>query len=67
MRITATIQGSLTEYMAAEVRAGEKAVTTGVKQVTDGLKLAMRRQVTSAGLGQRLANTWRGKVYRRGK
>ena len=67
MRITAAIQGSLSEYMAAEVRAAETAVTTGVKQATDGLKLAMRRQVTSAGLGQRLANTWRGKVYPQGQ
>jgi hypothetical protein len=67
MRITAAIQGSLTEYMAAEVRAAEKAVTVGVKQATDGLKLSMRRQVASAGLGQRLANTWRGKVYPQGQ
>jgi hypothetical protein len=67
MRLTAAIQGSLSAYMAAEVRAGEKAVTAGVKQATDGLKLAMRRQVTSAGLGQRLANTWRGKVYPQGQ
>jgi hypothetical protein len=67
MRITAAIQGSLSEYMAAEVRAAEKAVTVGVKQATDGLKLSMRRQVTSAGLGQRLANTWRGKVYPQGQ
>ena len=67
MRITAAIQGSLTEYMAAEVRAAEKAVTVGVKQATDGLKLSMRRQVTSAGLGQRLGNTWRGKVYPQGQ
>ena len=67
MRITAAIQGSLSEYMATEVRAAEKAVTSGVKQATDGLKLAMRRQVTSAGLGQRLANTWRGKVYPQGQ
>jgi len=67
MRITAAIQGSLAEYMAAEVRAAETAVTSGVKQATDGLKGAMRRQVTSAGLGQRLANTWRGKVYPQGQ
>lgn len=67
MKFTAAIQGSLTDYMAAEVRAAENAVTAGVKQATDGLKLAMRRQVTSAGLGQRLANTWRGKVYPQGQ
>ena len=67
MRLTAAIQGSLTEYMAVEVRAAETAVTAGVKQATDGLKLSMRRQVTSAGLGQRLANTWRGKVYPQGQ
>jgi hypothetical protein len=67
MRITAAIQGSLAEYMAAEVQAAEKAVTVGVKQATDGLKLSMRRQVASAGLGQRLANTWRGKVYPQGQ
>jgi len=67
MKFTAAIQGSLTETMAAEVRAAETAVTAGVKQATDGLKGAMRRQVTSAGLGQRLANTWRGKVYPQGQ
>jgi len=67
MKFTAAIQGSLTETMAAEVRAAETAVTAGVKQATDGLKGAMRRQVISAGLGQRLANTWRGKVYPQGQ
>jgi hypothetical protein len=53
--------------MAAELRAAERAVTAGVHEATDGLKGELRRQITSAGLGTRLANTWRGEVYPKGQ
>lgn len=40
-----------------------RSVTAAMRQVTDGLKTDLRSDVVAAGLGQRLANTWRGKTY----
>ncbi len=65
-RLVAALEGNLNKIMAEEVRSAEKAVTAGVRQATDGLKLELRGQITNAGLGQRLANTWRGQVYPKG-
>ncbi|MCJ2009803.1 DUF6441 family protein [Methylobacterium sp. J-092] len=39
------------------------SITAGMQQVTDGLKADLRSEVTGAGLGQRLANTWRGQTF----
>ena len=65
MRLQAAIQGNLKAMMAAEVKAAEKAVSGGVRQATDGLKNELRGQVTGAGLGERLAKSWRGDLYPR--
>lgn len=67
MRLKAAFEGNLKEYMNTEFATAERAVTLGVRETTDGLKMAMRRQVTNAGLGQRMANTWRGDVYPKGQ
>ena len=67
LRLAAALQGSLTKIMAQETKAAEQAVTLGIRAATDGLKLELRGQVTSAGLGQRLANTWRGMVFPQGQ
>src|SRR5579875_3462666 len=40
-----------------------RSVTAAMRQVTEGLKSDLRSDVVDAGLGQRLANTWRGKTY----
>jgi hypothetical protein len=66
MRLQAAIQGNLKAMMAAEVKAAEKAVSGGVRQATDGLKNELRGQVTGAGLGERLAKSWRGDLYPKG-
>jgi hypothetical protein len=42
---------------------GERAVATGTREAGRGLKTELRRQVASAGLGQRLANSWRDRHY----
>ena len=63
MRLKAALEGDLKKHMKREYRRAELAVTLAVGQATDGLKMTMRRQVLSAGLGQRLANTWRDAVY----
>ncbi len=45
--------------MAAEVAAGERAVTAALREAGAGLKAAWRGQITGAGLGTRLANSIR--------
>ena len=67
MRLQAALQSDLNALLQAELRAAERAVTAGVRQVTDGLKTELRGQITGAGLGTRLANTWRGEVYPKGQ
>ncbi|MDK9720394.1 MAG: DUF6441 family protein [Rhodospirillales bacterium] len=67
MRLEAALQGDLRKFLAEELKAGEAAVTAGIREATEGLKLDLRQQIVGAGLGQRLANTWRGEVYPKGQ
>jgi hypothetical protein len=53
--------------LKAEIRDAERVVTAGIREATDGLKTELRRQITSAGLGSRLANTLRSEVYPKGQ
>lgn len=41
----------------------ERAVTSGMRDATDGLKQDLREDVVAAGLGERLSRTWRGKTF----
>lgn len=43
-----------------------RSVTRAMREVTEGLKSDLRADVVDGGLGQRLANTWRGKTYPEG-
>jgi hypothetical protein len=61
--LVATLARSLQADMQAELRAIERAVASGTRDAGQGLKTELRRQVGSAGLGQRLANSWRDKHY----
>ena len=63
MRLLAAIQGDLNALLQAELGVAERAVTVGIRAATDGLKTELRGQITGAGLGARLANTWRGEIY----
>lgn len=49
--------------MQREERVLAKAVTEGMKDATTALKDGLRQQVLSAGLGSRLANTWRARTF----
>jgi hypothetical protein len=49
--------------MQAELRDIERAVAAGTREAGRGPKTELRRQVGSAGLGQRLANSWRDRNY----
>jgi hypothetical protein len=63
MKLTGSITRSLQADMQAELRDLERAVATGTRDAGRGLGTELRRQVGSAGLGQRLANSWRDKHY----
>ncbi|CAA6605804.1 conserved hypothetical protein [Rhodospirillaceae bacterium LM-1] len=67
MRLEAALEGDLKRFLADELKAGEAAVTAGIREATEGLKLDLRQQIVGAGLGQRLANTWRAEVYPKGQ
>jgi Family of unknown function (DUF6441) len=63
MKLAATIARSLQADMQAELRDLQRAVAAGTRDAGRGLKTELRRQVSSAGLGQRLANSWRDRHY----
>jgi hypothetical protein len=63
MKLAATIIHSLEADMQAELRDIERAVAGGIRDAGRGLRTELRRQVGSAGLRQRLANSWRDKHY----
>ena len=63
MKLGAAIVGSLMADMKAETKRIERGVGAGVKKAGDGLKGGLRKQVISAGLGSRLARTWRSRAY----
>ncbi len=63
MKLTLDVAPDLVAAMAAEVRAGEKAVTAAMREAGTGLKTAWRGQITAAGLGRRLANSIRSQTY----
>ena len=63
MKLGATIVGSLMADMKAEAKRIERGVAAGVKEAGAGLKGDLRKQVVTAGLGPRLARTWRSRAY----
>ena len=63
VKLAAAFTRSLQADMRAELRDIERAASKGTRDAGRGLKTELRRQVTSAGLGQRLANSWRDKHY----
>lgn len=58
-----TIEGDLRKIMAEHLDDAKRAVTRGIGKASEGLKTELRQQVTGGGMSQRLANTWREKVY----
>ena len=63
MKLNLDISPDLVAVMAAEISAGEKAVTAAMRDAGAGLKTAWRGQITGAGLGHRLANSIRSQTY----
>ena len=67
MKLDVSFSPDLVALMRAEVAAGQKAVSTTMAQAGLGLKTAWRGQITSAGLGARLANTIRSQTWPNGR
>ena len=63
MRLGIDITPDLVAVMAAEIKAGEKAVSAAMREAGTDLKSAWRGQITQAGLGRRLANSIRSQTY----
>ena len=63
MKLGLDITPDLVAVMAAEIKAGEKAVSAAMREASTGLKSALRGQITQAGLGRRLANSIRSQTY----
>jgi len=63
VKLKLDIDPDIVAMMAAEVAAGERAVTAAMREAGIGLKSAWRLQITGAGLGMRLANSIRSQSY----
>ena len=63
MRLKLDVDPDLAAMMQEEVLAGERAVTSAMRQAGSDLKADWRGQITSADLGQRLARSIRNKTY----
>ena len=63
MKLNLDISPDLVAVMAAEIAAGEKAVSAAMREAGNDLKSAWRGQITQAGLGRRLANSIRSQTY----
>lgn len=63
MKLGMTIIGDLARDLEAAAKSLEKGVTVGTRHASDGLKLALRNQVTGAGLGPKVAKAWQNRHY----
>jgi hypothetical protein len=63
MKLGLDITPDLVAVMAAEIKAGEKAVSAAMREAGSDLKSAWRGQITQSGLGRRLANSIRSQTY----
>jgi len=63
LKLKLDIDPDLVAMMAAEIKAGEKAVSAAMREAGAGLKSDWRAQITGAGLGRRLANSIRSQTF----
>jgi len=63
LELKLAVRGRLRETIAAEEAAAARGFTSGIRLATEALELDLRQQAMQAGLGRRVANAWRSKVY----
>lgn len=62
MRTSVSVDG-MRQAVDGAVDTAAEFITDAMRGATGTLKLALRDQILGAGMGQRLANTWRGETY----
>lgn len=62
--IVADILGAFNQDILAEKQKLVSAVQTATRAATDGLKKELRDQITTAGMGRNLANSWQSEFYK---
>ncbi|MEI8397097.1 MAG: DUF6441 family protein [Rhodospirillaceae bacterium] len=62
MRVTLTLGGNAAAGLRQEAQTLISAASDAVAEATTSLQEKLRSQVVAAGLGSRLANTWRSKL-----
>ncbi|MEI8397213.1 MAG: DUF6441 family protein [Rhodospirillaceae bacterium] len=62
MRVTLTLGGNAAAQLRQEAQTLIAAASDAVAEATTSLQEKLRSQVVAAGLGSRLANTWRSKI-----
>jgi hypothetical protein len=67
MKLRLDIDPDLVAMMAAEIAAGERAVTAAIREAATGLQAGWRGQITGAGLGTRLARSIRTELFPKGR
>lgn len=67
MHLSLNIDPDIVALMREEIAAGERAVSTAIREAGTRLKSAWRGQITGAGLGTRLARSIRSAQYPKGK
>lgn len=67
MKFIVSVENDLPVYMKRQVEVGARAVTAGVSAATAQVKQGWRGQITSAGLGTKLAGSIRSAVYPKGQ
>jgi len=67
MQLKLDITPDLVAMMAAEIKAGERAVSQAVSEAGNSVKSSWRAQITGAGLGPRLARTIRSEQFPKGR
>ena len=69
MEFSLALEGNLQKFYDSQKKAGERAVTAGVRKAGSYLKNEMQRQTVRAGLdknaraGKKASKTWQSKVY----
>ena len=67
MHLRLNTDPDIVALMREEIAAGERAVSTAIREASMRLKSAWRGQITGAGLGTRLARSIRSEQYPKGK
>ena len=62
-RLAVEVEGDIRQILEYEIRAGEVSARNAMGRIAEEVQTELRGQVLRAGMGRRLANTWRSRVF----